>query len=213
VDKTKVGILGHSEGGVIAPIVASNNQEVGFIILMAGTGVDGMEVLKDQTAAILRAQGAPEAYISQIVALNESIYRMIIEPSVDMEDQKQKVAAKLTSLGVGPEEVKAQIAALFSPWYRYFLMLDPADYLEKTRVPVLVLNGTKDIQVTSTLNVPAIEAALIRGGNTQSTTIVYEGLNHLFQPAQTGSVEEYASIEITIDPQVLNDIATWILQR
>ena len=213
VDTDKVGILGHSEGGVIAPIVASDNQEVDFIILMAGTGVNGIELLKDQSAAILRTQGAPEAYINQIVALNESIYRMIIEPAADPEVQKQKVAEKLASIGVGPDEVKAQIAALFAPWYRYFLMLDPADYLEKTQVPVLVLNGTKDTQVTSTLNVPAIEAALQRGGNTQSTTIVYEGLNHLFQPAQTGAIAEYASIETTIDPKVLIDIATWILQR
>lgn len=213
VDGTKVGILGHSEGGVIAPMVASENKEVAFIILMAGTGVDGIELLKDQSAAILRTQGAPEAYINQIVALNEAIYRMIVEPSADPELQKQKVAERLTSVGVGPDEVKAQIAALFSPWYRYFLMLDPAGYLDKTRVPVLVLNGTKDTQVTSALNVPAIEAALQRGGNTHSTTIVYEGLNHLFQPAQTGAVSEYASIETTIAPQVLNDIATWILQR
>ena len=213
VDKSRIGVLGHSEGGVIAPIVASDNPEVDFIILMAGTGVNGIELLKDQSAAILRTQGAPEAYINQITALNESIYRMIIEPSADMEDQKRKVAEKLTSIGVGPDEVKAQIAALFSPWYRYFLMLDPAVYLEKTTVPVLILNGSKDTQVTSALNVPAIEAALQRGGNMQSTTIVYDGLNHLFQPAQTGAVAEYATIETTIEPQVLNDIATWILQR
>jgi uncharacterized protein len=213
VDSAKVGIIGHSEGGVIAPIVASKTLEVGFIVLMAGTGVNGIEVLKDQTAALLRAQGTPDGYIEQIVALNDSIYQIIIDPNRDLEDRKHTVADKLASLGMGTDEINSQLAALFSPWYRYFLTLDPAGYLEKTSVPVLVLNGTKDTQVTSALNVPAIEEALKRGGNTQSTTIVYDGLNHLFQPAQTGAIAEYASIDITIDPRVLNDIATWILQK
>ena len=94
-----------------------------------------------------------------------------------------------------------------------FLALDPATYLQYLDIPVMILNGTKDTQVSASLNIPAIEASLLSGGNTLYTTKVYEGLNHLFQPAITGSPEEYGSIETTIDPQVLEDIASWVQQK
>jgi len=212
-DKNKMGIIGHSEGGIIAPIIASQRDDVAYIVMMAGMGVTGIEILKDQTGAILRSQGAPQAYIDQVVATNTAIYETIIEQSLSDDAKKTKVLELLAAVGLKPEEAEQQIGALFSPWYQQFLVLDPVDYLKKVTVPVLILNGTKDTQVTSSLNVPAIENALTQGGNTQFKSIVYEGLNHLFQPAETGAIAEYASIEITIDPRVLSDIASWILER
>lgn len=211
VNPDKIGIIGHSEGGLVAMIVASRNPDVSFIISMAGSGVDGISVLEAQTTALLLAQGAPEAAIAQVVALNLAIYNTVINENIPLETRKEEISAMLASFGMDAQSIDAQKAVLFSTWYMTFLQLDPAPYVEQIDVPVLILNGTKDTQVTSQLNVPAIESALSKGGNTSYTTIVYEGFNHLFQQAQTGSVEEYGVIETTIEPIVLNDIISWIL--
>lgn len=213
VDHERLGIIGHSEGGLIAPIIASRNSQVDFIVLMAAPGVDGIRVLEDQSAALLRAQGAPEAAIQQIVALNKQIYTIIIDESLPVEQRKAQVSQLLSLTGMTPEAIQNQLSALFSPWYMAFLTIDPAPYLSKVDIPTLILNGSKDTQVTASLNVPTIETILKESGNTEYTTKIYEGLNHLFQPATTGSVDEYASIETTIEPMVLEDIAEWIVNR
>ncbi|MFA6681625.1 MAG: alpha/beta fold hydrolase, partial [Sphaerochaeta sp.] len=213
VDTDSIGIIGHSEGAIIGPIVTQRNKDLDFLVLMAGSGVDGMAVLEDQTAAILRAQQAPEAVIAQAVKTNLAIYATVLDESKTLEERKESVLQMLLPLGFTVDAAKPQIAALFSPWYMTFLSLDPADYLRGLKIPVMILNGTKDTQVSATLHVPAIEAALLSGGNTFYTTKVYEGLNHLFQPAITGSPDEYGTIETTIDPQVLEDIASWIKQN
>lgn len=210
VDAERIGIIGHSEGALIGPIVAQRSKDVDFLVLMAGTGVDGVAVLEDQTAAILRAQGASEEIVEQTVSSNLAIYATVLDESQTLEERKESVLQTLLSLGLPPESAKAQARSLFSPWYMTFLTLDPATYLQYLDIPVMILNGTKDTQVSASLNIPAIEASLLSGGNTLYTTKVYEGLNHLFQPAITGSPEEYGSIETTIDPQVLDDIASWI---
>lgn len=211
VDASSIGVIGHSEGAIIGPIVAQRNNDLDFLVLMAGPGVTGMEVLEDQTAAILRAQQAPEEVIAQAVSTNMAIYATVLDESLTLEERKASVLQTLVSLGLPSDAGKAQIGALFSPWYMTFLVLNPATYLQQLDIPVMILNGTKDTQVSALLHVPAIEAALLSGGNTRYTTKVYEGLNHLFQPAMTGSPEEYASIATTIDPQVLQDIASWIV--
>ncbi len=212
VDSDNLGIIGHSEGAIIAPIVAQRDKDVDFLILMAGSGVDGVAVLEDQTAAILRAQQVPEPAIAQAVATNLAIYATVLDKSRPLEERKASVLQMLMSFGLPSEAAKAQISALFSPWYMTFLNLDPATYLQDLDIPVMILNGTKDTQVSASLHVPAIEEALLSGGNTRYTTKVYEGLNHLFQPATTGSPEEYALIETTLDEQVLQDISSWILE-
>lgn len=213
VDAGNIGIIGHSEGAIIAPIVAQRNEDLAFLVLMAGSGVDGVAVLEDQTAAILRAQQAPEPYIAQAVEANMAIYAMILDESRSLEERKEAVLQTLLTMGLPEDQAKSQLSALFSPWYMTFLALDPSDYLKDLVMPVMILNGTKDTQVSATLHVPAIEQALLGGGNTRYTTKVYEGLNHLFQPAQTGAPEEYGTIETTIDPQVLEDISTWIVSE
>jgi len=210
VDADCIGLIGHSEGAIIGPIVAQRNKDLDFLVLMAGPGVDGMAVLEDQTAAILRAQQVPEAVIDQAVKTNMGIYTTIVDESQTLEERKRAVMQTLLSLGLPSDAANAQIGALFSPWYMKFLTLDPADYLQELTIPVMILNGSKDTQVSATLHVPAIEGALLSGGNTLYTTKVYEGLNHLFQPATTGSPDEYSSIETTIDSQVLEDISSWI---
>ncbi|MBI9094302.1 MAG: alpha/beta fold hydrolase [Sphaerochaeta sp.] len=211
VDADSIGLIGHSEGAIIGPIVAQRDKSLAFLVLMAGSGVNGMAVLEDQTAAILRAQQAPEPVIVQTVETNLAVYNTILDESRTLEERKESVLQTMVSFGFPPDAAEAQLSLLFSPWYMTFLTLDPADYLQGLDIPVMILNGTKDTQVSATLHVPAIEAALLSGGNNRYTTNVYEGLNHLFQPASTGAPNEYASIEITIDPQVLEDISSWIV--
>ena len=212
VDPDAIGILGHSEGGLIGPIVAQQYKSVAFLILMAGPGVKGLEVLEDQTAAIMRAQNIPEEIIDQTVALNMSIYHLVLDSSKSLAERRKAVYEMLETANLAPSAIETQIDALFSPWYVTFLELDPATFLAEVTIPVLILQGTKDTQVSATLNIPAIERALQKGNNPKFTTIIYDGLNHLFQPAESGGVEEYATIETTIDAQVLADIVIWINQ-
>lgn len=211
VDTGRIGLIGHSEGAIIAPIVAQRTGVLDFLVLMAGSGVDGLAVLKDQSAAILRAQKIPEEVIAEAVSTNLAIYHTILDESRTLEDRKASVYQTMLDLGLSPDQVNSQISALFSPWYMTFLTLKPSDYLKDLDIPVMILNGSKDTQVSADLNVPAIEAALLSGGNRQFTTRVYDGLNHLFQPAVTGAPDEYSSIETTIDPIVLEDIPAWIM--
>ena len=102
---------------------------------------------------------------------------------------------------------------LVDPWFRYFMRYDPRNALRQTRVPVLVLGGTLDTQVPAKENLSAIDAALKQAGNRDYRVVELPGLNHLFQTAKTGASTEYAAIEETVSPQVLELVATWINQR
>ena len=169
IDADKIGLVGHSEGGLIAPIVASRNSEVDFLILLAGPGVNGMEVLVEQTKAILKVNGY----------------------------SKKEIEEQLKALKNG------ELAGHSHPWMKCFLDLEPAEYLKKVKQPILVLNGTKDLQVLYKQNLPAIEKALKKGGNKSYEIHKLKGLNHLFQECKTGSPNEYYEIEQTISPKVL----------
>lgn len=168
IDTDKIGLVGHSEGGLIAPIVASRNNDVDFLILLAGPGVNGMEVLIEQNKAIYKASKNPEELAKQL--------EMLQSRKFEGADQ---------------------------PWMKCFLDLEPAEYLKQVKQPVLVLNGTKDLQVLYKQNLPAIEKALKKGGNKSYEIHKLKGLNHLFQECKTGSPNEYYQIEQTISPKVL----------
>ncbi len=169
IDADKIGLVGHSEGGLIAPIVASRNSEVDFLILLAGPGVNGMEVLVEQTKAILKVNGY----------------------------SKKEIEEQLKALKNG------ELAGHSHPWMKCFFELEPSVYLEKVKQPILVLNGTKDLQVLYKQNLPAIKKALKKGGNKSYKIHKLKGLNHLFQECKTGSPNEYFQIEQTISPKVL----------
>lgn len=168
IDANKIGLVGHSEGGVIAPIVASRNSDVDFLILLAGPGVNGMEVLIEQNKAIFKASKTEEELAKQL--------EMLQSRKFEGADQ---------------------------PWMKCFLDLEPAEYLKKVKQPILVLNGTKDLQVLHYQNLPAIKKALKEGGNKSYKIHKLKGLNHLFQECKTGSPNEYYEIEQTISPKVL----------
>jgi uncharacterized protein len=225
IAKGAVGLLGHSEGGMIAPIVAARNPKVAFLVLLAGPGLSGMETLKLQAALIARAQGASERDIAESAEVNAKLYAIAAGPgdaaSVTAELRKTYLAwiEGNKSLSAA-DKAKAAAAAdgtvgpLASPWFRTFLGLDPAPYLARVGVPVLALFGTKDLQVPSKESAAGMRAALgatAPGGPSGKNAVVeLPGLNHLFQDARTGSPDEYGTIEETFSPEALKRIGDWI---
>jgi len=204
-----MGILGHSEGGYIAPMVADMNEEIDFIILMAGPGIIGSEVILTQTKAIMQAQGVSEEVIEQAININKNVYS-IINKEEDLELVSDQIMDIFLSAGMSEDAAKSQLPGLLTPWFLYFISYNPAPVLERTTIPVLAINGTLDLQVLYRENLGAIEEALIKAGNTNFTIKEFQGLNHLFQKAETGLMEEYGKIEVTIEPEVLEYIGDWI---
>lgn len=206
VDKKHIGLIGHSEGGAIAPMVAVKMPEIAFIVLLAGPGVPGEEVIEDQVYQLNLLTGiSPE-----IAAQNRELEHKVLEAVLGDTDPEKKVMALAEGNPALEQRLKSQLPGLMSPWYRYFLAYDPRPTLERVHCPVLALNGSKDSQVSPELNLPAIEAALRQGGNKEVTARIVPGVNHLFQDAKTGAVAEYFEIEETMSPKVLETIAKWV---
>ena len=211
VDVKKIGLVGHSEGGLIAPMIAARNPAVAFIVLMAGPGVVGEEILLAQNEWLAQSAGMPADQIAQNSVLLKSVFQILKEEK-DETKLKTRLTERLT--GTMPAEmITVQLQTLTSPWYRYFVTYDPAPALKRLTCPVLAINGEKDMQVPPTLNLPAIKSALESSGNKNIEVTELPGLNHLFQTAPTGSPNEYASIEETMSPVALDTIARWILKR
>lgn len=207
IDPKRIGLAGHSEGGVVAPMVAARNPKVAFLVLMAGTAVPGEQVLYAQGEALLKAAGANEEVMRRQREIQQQNFKIVLQNS----DPSVAAAELRKVLGGGSNElVEREIRRVTSPWFRFFLTYDPATALEKVKCPVLALNGSRDRQVVASQNLPVIEAALKKAGNRDFRTVELEGLNHLFQPAHTGGVEEYRRIEETIAPVALNTMADWI---
>jgi pimeloyl-ACP methyl ester carboxylesterase len=227
IDTKAIGLVGHSEGGIIAPMVASKSDDVAFIVLLAGTGMNGADILKAQTRLIFLAGGASSSTVDSQLKVLDAILGVVTAPKDGKADDKADAAklemlaraaialipeAERKALGdLSSKSIEQQIARVNSPWFRFFLTFDPKTVLVKVRCPVLALNGTKDLQVPCKDNLAAIESALKAGGNTRITIKELPGLNHLFQPCNTGAPSEYASIEQTIDPAVLTILGDWII--
>lgn len=218
INQKKIGLIGHSEGGLIAPMVAAKDKGTGFIVLLAAPGYDGKDILLMQNEAIAKAAGATEAQLKDAYNENTEIYAMVLNSTND-STLKSRLIKKFESLLPPQMEEKqkeaaaaAQAAQLMSPWFRYFLKADPVPYLQKVKCPVLAIDGSKDLQVPATQNIEAIRKALQTGGNRNVTTKIFPGLNHLFQHAVTGLPNEYQQIEETISPEVLDYVGNWIEQ-
>ncbi|MEJ2538471.1 MAG: alpha/beta fold hydrolase [Gemmatimonadota bacterium] len=222
-----VGIVGHSEGGLVAPLLAARSERPRFLVLLAGPGVTGLDVLRTQSRDIAQLQGAAPAALEMNDRVLVRLHGIMRETRDSAEAASRMRAAleeevgRLTpaeraAAGV-PEDpdawLDAQVNQFNTPWMRYFLDHDPGPELEATRVPVLALNGSLDTQVDADINLRAIEEALERGGNPDYTVEELEGLNHLFQEAGTGNPAEYAGIDQTMSPQAMDRVASWILER
>jgi pimeloyl-ACP methyl ester carboxylesterase len=218
IDPKHIGLIGHSEGGLIAPLVAAQNGDVAFIVLMAGTGLTGEEILYLQGALILKAGGASAEQLAKQRATQEGMFKILKEekdPATAEKRLHEELSRNLTEEAKKKSEqaIAAQIKRANTPWFRYFLTLDPRPALRKVKCPVLALNGENDLQVPATENLREIEAALKAGGNKDVTIVSLPKLNHLFQTSETGSMSEYAKIEETIAPVALKTIGDWVLKR
>ena len=214
IDKSKIGLIGHSEGGIIAPIAAGNSKDIDFIVLLAGTGIRGDQLMLLQKETIERQMGVSENEIQKGQGMLKEVYDIIVSSSVNDITLKSKVNSSLKlKLGstMNDNQISALSSQITSPWMIGFLKLDPAIALEKVKCPVLALNGEKDLQVSADVNLDAIKTALAKGGNKKVTTKKLPNLNHLFQECATGSPDEYATIEQTFSPMALEEISSWIL--
>jgi pimeloyl-ACP methyl ester carboxylesterase len=227
IDPHKIGMAGHSEGGLIGPIAAARSRpgDVAFIVMMAGTGLPGSEIMFAQGRLILKANGAPEEALKAERRLQASLFQIIEEGKDEKTMRSKAVAAFKEVLAAMPSEDRkalgdvdnaiseAGLARINSPWFKFFLQFDPRTVLSKVRCPVLALNGEKDLQVPPKENLAEIAKALKAGGNDRVKTAELPGLNHLFQPCKTGAPSEYAAIETTIDPSVLKIMGDWIIEQ
>ena len=221
IKSNKIGLMGHSEGGIIAPIVASRNKNVKFVVMLAGTGVDGKAVMLEQYRLILKASSIPDSIIAPLVDLNRQAFDIVLTtPDNTKAGEKIREATNSIILRMGEDSAKKYnltkltaeklILQILNPWMKEFMRLNPADYLSKVNCPILALNGDLDLQVPPDQNLPAIKKAVSKNKNGKLTEIKLPGLNHLFQMAKTGSPSEYARIEETFNETALKEILKFI---
>lgn len=220
----KVGVMGHSEGGLIAPIV-STKTALDFIVLLAGPATNSTDLLIEQTEAIALAGGEKKEKVDRNVASSRLIFDyMNMNPDMPVGELRQGLTEileeqfkllseeELEEMGDVDKEIKDQIKIITTPWFRYFLNFNPSDYLTQVTIPVLAVNGSLDLQVLPDSNLGAMDNYLKKAGNKNYTIKEFEGLNHLFQVSLdgTGSPNEYGSIEETFNKEAMTYITDWI---
>jgi pimeloyl-ACP methyl ester carboxylesterase len=227
IDTNKIGLLGHSEGGIIAPMVAARNKSVAFIVLLAGPGIQIVDLMGIQNELVLKSVGVSQEAISAYIPLYKKLMKTIIatdkkEDAITKAKEIVKnwytstdkvLVKKSTNITdeADAEKFANAMAETFSThWWKYFGAYDPQPVLQKVKCPVLAINGSADIQVPAVASIHGIEAALKKGGNKQFTTKQFDGLNHLFQKCTKCTVAEYGELETTIEPEVLATIGDWL---
>ncbi len=224
VDPHKIGLIGHSEGGIVAPMAAAQSKDVAFTVLMAGTGVTGEEILYRQGTDVLKAMGVDDKRIAQHRIVLERMFHVLKEEKDRKAAEKkmhEAIAQEIAKLSEEDKKkaeaqkaiIEGQVQLMLSPWMRYFLLFDPQATLRLVHCPVLAINGAKDVQVAADVNLPAIEKAVRASGNPDVTVRELPNLNHLFQTSKTGAVSEYAQIEETMSPTALALMGDWIESR
>jgi pimeloyl-ACP methyl ester carboxylesterase len=223
IDPKRIGLIGHSEGGMIAPIAALKSKDVAFMVMMAGIGQTGRDAILMQGDLLTKASGVDPQTTSAIRRVFERMFDVLkTEKDNALAEKKMREVVNAELAGMNDEQKKAfasvlqtinvQMQMYLSEWFRYFLLFDPVPVLEKVQVPVLALIGEKDLQVPPKENAALIEGALKKGGNKNYSVVLMPGLNHLFQTAKTGLPGEYGTIDETISPVALNAISDWILK-
>lgn len=217
IDPTRIGLLGHSEGGLIAPMLATSRDDVAFMVLLAGPAQQGDALLVEQTGLLAAAGGADAAMVDALRRALADLIAQAKDPAVPQAELQGKMRgallAKASELPPGLYEILDPYPVILSsPWMRAFLAYDPVPALERVRCPTLALFGERDLQVPPASNEPLAQAALAKTGLGERATIrVIPGVNHLFQPCTTGGIAEYAQIETTIDPATLKAMVDWIV--
>ncbi len=228
IDNEKIGLIGHSEGGMIAPMVAVQSDDIAFIVLMAAPGIPGDEIIMYQVEAIARTEGIEEDELQEVLLQQREILDIVIEVEEDeiaageIRSILESTYAKMseadkdilkTAYGSIEEYIEQTIQQLLLPWYRYFIKYDPRPVLAEVSCPVLAVNGSKDLQVEARTNLLAIEEVFKKAGKRNYQIKEFTGLNHLFQTSQTGHPAEYGQIKETISPDVLEYMGSWILRE
>ncbi|MCH7875817.1 MAG: alpha/beta fold hydrolase [Gemmatimonadetes bacterium] len=224
----QIGVLGHSEGGIVGPLAATRSDDIAFVIMLAGPGLNGEQILYAQGELIVRAGGGDDDAVARQRALQQRIFTAI-RTDRGWDEVRDMIAAQieesLASMTVEQREaiedddafiqrlVEAQIGQIRSKWFRFFIDHDPLPVLERVRVPILGLFGELDLQVPAEQNRDAIREALERSGHPDYMLRILPGVNHLFIPATTGSPSEYATLDKEFAPGFLDLIAEWILAR
>jgi len=215
IDRSAVGLIGHSEGGMIGPIAAATNVDVAFLVLLAGPGTNTDQLLLSQW----RVNGQSQGMSAESLDKGEAVIRSVVgsvRASSDAADAGRRLdkllaAQSLQAMGMGEAQRASFAKQWTSPWMRYFINYKPAEFLSRVHVPVLALGGSVDHQVPSAENLQAIGAALAE--NADVTVEELPGINHMFQTAKTGAVGEYADIAETFAPVAMELIANWIQKR
>jgi len=221
IDSKHIGLIGHSEGGIIAPLAANQTKDVSFIVLLASTGISGTELSVMQSKTL---RGFP---VKDEVTYEQNTRKAIAIVTSNKSNEEITTALTahynvflrpiLTSLGAPEKNINAfingQLKTSLKPWSKYFLQYNPADEFEKLQIPVLSLNGSKDTQVDAKINQTGIKNALIKGKNKDYKIIELENLNHFFQECETGKMNEYRKIDQTFSPVALKEISNWVLKR
>jgi len=217
IEPDHIGLIGHSEGAAVAAIVASQSPDVAFIIMMAGVGINGYENMILQDLAVARSKGATEEEIALIRSWCGRFYAIPVEEE-DHAIAREKMQQLYDTRTEAEEHafrflhgITLQIDYALSPGMRSSLTFDPQSILRKVKCPVLAINGEKDVQVPARENLRGIEETLMAAGNNDCKVKELPGLNHLFQTADTGAMSEYAEIEETMSPVVLETIANCVL--
>lgn len=225
IDASNIGLIGHSEGGIIAPMVATRNNDVKFVVLMAGLGVTGTELVLAQHQHEFDKLPLTDEKKEELNDVLINLYSNVLSWSEyagsneERNQLKEDLATLWQNLTLETQAetqkeafINQTTAKIISPWFRYFLKTDPTEYIQKLSIPVLAINGEIDKQVEYQSNLNGIENALKRGNNKQYTIKSYPHLNHLFQESTTGEIDEYGKIEQTMSPTVLSDIENWIIK-
>jgi hypothetical protein len=216
VDARRLGLIGHSEGGILAALAATRSNDVNWMVLLASPATSGEKTLLRQSELIARTGGLPEEQITRSLEFDRKAYAAV-RGEKDSAALEKRLATLVDQSGLGaampPAVLQAQIRTMTSPWFRQFLDYDPGPSYEKIKCPVLAMNGMRDLQVDSAENVPLLRKAFEASGNKDVTIVEVDGVNHLFQTAQSGSPALYGAIEETMAPEVQTAIANWVSQH
>ena len=213
----KIGIIGHSEGGIIAPMVAARNNDVDFVVMLAGPSIEMSNLLARQNYDIMKSSGYSEEIAKQYSKHALEAYKIVKNKKLDIDEKKKQVAETIKKMNSLVSEetsdentIQESVEVLFSPWMYYSLNSNPQDDLCKIKIPLLALNGDKDVQVYSKDNLAGVEKAMKKAKNQNYKTLELKGLNHLFQKCIFGSPNFYGKNDETFNEDAMKTIAEWI---
>ncbi len=228
IDPKRIGLCGHSEGGIVASMLAAQPGQAAFIVLLACPAVRGDTLINSQIERLSRDGGAGADQIAHTLGVQEMVYAAVRSDSgwqtvraqmmkdaeasiAQMSDEARRNTPGIDSLA--RVAVDRRLAAARSPWFRWFIDCNPSDTLARVHCPVLALFGALDAQVIPALNRAPMEAALRKGGNRDITVRVIPGANHLFQSAVTGNPMEYSTLKKEFVGGLLDSISEWVVVR